>query len=270
VLHADTLHPGIVGAMKMKGAGPTRVGPPTVAPRRPPERAVGEPESAGASTQPPRRSLLDIPVHAPISRDAAAGEIASAAHARAVTIGSNIYMAPWAYRPDTRAGRELIAHEQVHVAQSQLGMSSGEAAEAAAEGEARALAPTIATRGWSGVAVTRPAVPLMRDALPEQDLSQDRDQIRATLEQRNPWLVMLTNRVQIEKEFVERIVLSRQRISTQRAMAKLPDPATTYLSDEIDRRKRLRAPYERKQGQETAALGKHAAWIKINIFEHIS
>jgi hypothetical protein len=187
-----------------------------------------------------------------------------------VTIGRNIYMPPWAYRPDTQAGRELIAHEQVHVAQADVGMASGEAAEAAAESEARALAPTIATRGWSGVSVTRPAVPIMRDAIPEQDLSQDRAKIVATLEQRYPWLSMLTNRVQLEQEFVERILLSRQEVSTQKAIAKLPDPATTYASEEIDRRNRKRAPYYRQLEREAAALAKHAAWVKINIGELIS
>lgn len=220
--------------------------------------------------EPPARSLLSLPVHAPISHDAAAGALADAAGARAVTIGSDIYMAPSAYRPDTRAGSELIAHEQVHVAQAQVGRASGAAAEAAAEAEARTLAPTIASSGWSGITVTRPAVPLMRDAIPEQDLSQDRDQIRTTLEQRYPWLQMLSNRVEIEREFIERIVLTRQNVSTRRALAKLPSPQDTYLSDEIERRQRRRAPLERQEFRQATELKQHAAWMKIDIFELIS
>lgn len=238
--------------------------------------AIGQPtlgaprSSVPEAPRSPVRSLLDVPVHAPITSDAKASELARAAHARAVTIGSNIYIPPPAFRPHTSEGRELIAHEQVHVAQSHVGMASGTAAETAAEAEANALAPRIARQGWSGIAVTRPAVPMMRDKLPEQDLSEDRDQIRGTLEQRNPWLQMLTNREQIEKEFVERIVLSRQIISTQRALQKLPDPRATYASDEIERRQRVRAPVEKRLEREGAALSKHAAWAKINIWELIS
>lgn len=224
--------------------------------------------SAGTAMRP--RSLLDIPIHAPITSDARATGLARAAQARAVTIGRNIYIPPAAFHPETAVGRELIAHEQVHVAQSHVGMASGESAEASAEAEARALAPRIATGGWSGISVTRPAVPMMRDKLPEQDLSEDRDQIRTTLEQRNPWLQMLTNREQIEKEFVERIVLTRQSASTQRALQKLPNARATYASDEIERRERLRAPSERKLEREAVALSKHSAWVKINIQELIS
>ena len=46
--------------------------------------------------------------------------------ARAFTFGSDIFFAQRAYNPDTRTGRELIAHELVHVVQHNNGCVSGE------------------------------------------------------------------------------------------------------------------------------------------------
>lgn len=218
----------------------------------------------------PAYSLRTAPVHATIEHDANAREIASAAHARAVTVGSRIYISPDEFAPNTQRGRELIAHEQVHVAQQALGVASTESALDAAEAEARTLAPILAERGWANVRVSRPAGPLMRDALPEQDLSEDRRAIRAELESRYPWLLRLSNRVAIEREFADRIALERRVVRTRQVLEKLPDPAGTYLSEEIERRKRRRAPVERRLGRDMIERDKHLVSVRIDPMELVS
>jgi hypothetical protein len=216
------------------------------------------------------QAKLDIPIHPPVAHDAAAGDIAAAARARAVTVGSRIYIAPSEYNPGSTRGRELIAHEQVHVAQQRLGTSTGEGSVAAAEAEARQLAPVIARAGWANVRVTQPAAPVMRDRYPDEDLSDDRDVIRNTLEARYPYLAMLSNHKQIEHEFVERIAYEKQSTATQRAISALPNPAGTFLSDEIDKRKRALEPYYRRLRKQVEARDKYLTSIQIDPMELVS
>src|SRR5262249_18331198 len=49
--------------------------------------------------------------------DAAADRVAAAHHARAVTVGDDIYFARGEYTPGTQRGDELLVHELTHVAQ---------------------------------------------------------------------------------------------------------------------------------------------------------
>jgi peptidoglycan hydrolase-like protein with peptidoglycan-binding domain len=56
-----------------------------------------------------------------IHADGEAGDFARAIHAQAFALDRDIYFAPGAYRPDTGAGRRLIAHELAHVAQQAAG-----------------------------------------------------------------------------------------------------------------------------------------------------
>lgn len=58
-------------------------------------------------------SLSDVRIHA--DDDAAA--LARSVSARAFTVGSDIFFAPGEYQPASPAGRELLIHELVHVAQ---------------------------------------------------------------------------------------------------------------------------------------------------------
>ena len=62
-------------------------------------------------------SLADVRVHT----DALAGTLATAVQARAFTTGADIYFARGEYRPGSTEGRQLLAHELVHVVQ-QRGM----------------------------------------------------------------------------------------------------------------------------------------------------
>lgn len=56
-----------------------------------------------------------------IHTGAAAGAAARAVRARAFTTGEDIFFAPGAFDPASAAGRELIAHELMHVVQAQQG-----------------------------------------------------------------------------------------------------------------------------------------------------
>jgi hypothetical protein len=66
-------------------------------------------------------SFADVRVHA----DGEAGESARLLHARAYTLGSQIFFAPRQYQPGTTAGRHLLAHELSHVIQQERMRSPG-------------------------------------------------------------------------------------------------------------------------------------------------
>jgi Domain of unknown function (DUF4157) len=72
---------------------------------------------------------------------ATADPAVAAAGAKAVTLGQRIAFAPGRYRPDTEAGRTLIAHELIHTRQQNSGAPDR---GRAAEREAAALAPELA------------------------------------------------------------------------------------------------------------------------------
>jgi Domain of unknown function (DUF4157) len=66
-------------------------------------------------------SLSDVRIHS----DDAAAALARSVSARAFTVGSDIFFGPGEYRPGTPAGRELLAHELVHVVQQRDAAPSG-------------------------------------------------------------------------------------------------------------------------------------------------
>ena len=73
--------------------------------------AAGQELAAGAEG--PAFDLSAVRVHA----DAEAGALTGAMRAAAVTVGDDVYFAAGRFRPDTRPGRALIAHELTHVEQ---------------------------------------------------------------------------------------------------------------------------------------------------------
>lgn len=86
--------------------------------------------SSGAAMEPGVRSSMEqalghdfssVRVH----RDHAAERAASAIHARAFTVGSDVYFSSGEYRPASEAGRHLLAHELTHVVQQSGGSASG-------------------------------------------------------------------------------------------------------------------------------------------------
>ena len=66
-------------------------------------------------------SLTDVRIHA----DGTAAALARSVSARAFTVSSDIFFGEGEYKPDTGPGRELLAHELVHVVQQRGAPRSG-------------------------------------------------------------------------------------------------------------------------------------------------
>ena len=76
------------------------------------------------------RERLEPPLGADLSRvrihaDAAADDLARSVHAHAFTSGRDIFFRAGLYDPESRAGRRLLTHELVHVAQQTTTPPSG-------------------------------------------------------------------------------------------------------------------------------------------------
>lgn len=92
------------------------------------ERTVRQAIESGGKSLPPDlqtdfgpklgTDLSDVSIHTGTSANTAARSI----NAEAFTLGSDIAFADGAYRPDTRSGRRLLAHELTHVAQHSGGV----------------------------------------------------------------------------------------------------------------------------------------------------
>lgn len=109
------------------------------------------------------QSLGDVRVHI----GAESQDAAQAIRARAYTDGKDIHFAPGQYRPDTAAGRRLVAHEVAHTLQNAeraaLGLSSslsapGDSSEREADRFADAFVTGRAVKTPRLVAGARPAV----------------------------------------------------------------------------------------------------------------
>ena len=123
------LDPGITSAIDASRGGGR---PLERAARQRLEQGLGEP-------------LGDVRVHA----DAHTATLARAVSARAFTVGSDLFFAAGAYRPGSRDGDKLIAHEVTHAVQQRGAPASGpltvSAPADAAEVEAEAMASTLQT-----------------------------------------------------------------------------------------------------------------------------
>ena len=124
---AGPLHPGITSAIDTSYGG-----------GQPLERSARERLELGLG-----ESLGDVRVHT----DAHAAALARAVSARAFTVGADLFFAAGAYRPGSRDGDKLIAHEATHAVQQRGGPASGplslSAPGDAAELEAEAMASTL-------------------------------------------------------------------------------------------------------------------------------
>jgi hypothetical protein len=69
----------------------------------------------------PGHTLRDVHVHT----DDEAGLLTRAMESRAFAVGSDLFFAPGEYRPGTKAGDHLLAHELAHVAQTGGGCDTG-------------------------------------------------------------------------------------------------------------------------------------------------
>jgi hypothetical protein len=77
--------------------------------------------------------LGDLRLHAGVEAQAIAG----AHRAEAVTLGGDVFFAAGAFRPDTYAGRRLIAHELAHAVQQARGAARGQPLAQEARGPVR-------------------------------------------------------------------------------------------------------------------------------------
>ncbi|HTP19635.1 MAG TPA: DUF4157 domain-containing protein [Solirubrobacteraceae bacterium] len=105
ILPGGVVHPDVEAAIAAaRGGG------------RPADRAVTGDVGAALGD-----SLRDVRIH----QDADAAALARSVSARAFTVGSDIFFGPGEYQPGTRGGRELLAHELVHVVQQRGASSDG-------------------------------------------------------------------------------------------------------------------------------------------------
>jgi hypothetical protein len=116
--------------------------------------------------------LAGVRVHA----SEAAGQAAAALHAKAFSLGSTIWFGQGRYRPDTRAGRRLLAHEVAHtIQQSGRGPEPGTPLEVGAPGDpvelaaGRAAEAVAAGRPVPGVGQGPDAPRIQRDPLDEEE-----------------------------------------------------------------------------------------------------
>jgi hypothetical protein len=100
------------------------------------------------------RELIGPEVHeARIHVNEPADALARAAHARAVTVGKDIYFRSDAFVPDTPAGLGLLAHELTHVAESERPGAGWRRATSAGIGDEEHLARS---RQWSAMHLAVP------------------------------------------------------------------------------------------------------------------
>ena len=127
ILPGGVVHPDVDAAIAAASGGGSAVHRSTAA-------------TVGAALGDP---LADVRIHT----DSGAAGLARSVSARAFTVGRDIFFGAGEYRPTTPAGRELLAHELVHVVQQRgaprggkLTVSQpGDAAEREAEDVARGI-----------------------------------------------------------------------------------------------------------------------------------
>jgi hypothetical protein len=116
------------------------------------EEAIDRARGAGAPLAPDLRARMEEGLGADLSgarlhTGAGAEQLARSVEARAFTVGSDVFFGAGQFDPSSRPGRELIAHELVHVVQQAGAASSGpllvDDADSAAEQEARTAAQSV-------------------------------------------------------------------------------------------------------------------------------
>ena len=128
-------------------------------------RSVNEPCACGGGC--PRCSDQGLPGDfSQVRFHPSAPEVTTPLHARAVTMGQDIYFRPGEFRPGTPAGEKLIAHELAHTLQTRLGRTekshpTAAPTEVALEDNADALAT-----GKTSEVIPAPAGRPLRSPLP--------------------------------------------------------------------------------------------------------
>lgn len=125
-----------------------------------------------------------------IHNDSEADQLSRALGADAFTIGTHVFFRRDTCDPHTREGRELIAHEVVHVLQQCTGRVLGgrngitvQAADDAFEREAAALAPALASADCAAPTYPLPPLPRCRPMVVQRNAQR---MIQAAMNQINP------------------------------------------------------------------------------------
>jgi Domain of unknown function (DUF4157) len=114
------------GVIARDGAGilPDGTAHPDVAAAIARRRGYGEPVEEGLRTELEGQlgeSFHDVRFH----KDPEANEIARSVAANAFTVGQDVYFADGQFSPDSKEGKELVAHELAHVKQQRGAPTSG-------------------------------------------------------------------------------------------------------------------------------------------------
>lgn len=129
------------------------------------ERALGD-RSNGQALEPAVRQQMEVGLGQPLDkvrvhRDEGAAQLSSDLQARAFTRGQDIYFARGTWQPETREGKQLLAHELVHTLQpattTELRGASPTQALSQPSEPAEVEAETIAARVVGGLSSRQPA-----------------------------------------------------------------------------------------------------------------
>jgi hypothetical protein len=194
----------------------------------------------------------------------AASVIAEAFGARALAVGRHIIVGADEHRLETAQDRRLLAHEAIHVAQM-TGSTMGRPVVglAAAEREAEA----VEALGPGEVLPSRVTARVLCKKARPRVTDPEVDRAATELSTEYPWLTKLSNVDQIVAAFASWIATHRKARRFAVAIAKLPSPEATYLSEERERRERRIAPLEAKRFAAAQRLTKMPKNIEINLVE---
>ncbi len=134
------------------------------------------------------RDFKDVRIHT----DGDAHELSRAIHARAFTIGNDIFFKQGAYAPGTKAGRETLIHELTHVVQQSGNKSSGRlklgAPDTVHEKEADRMGkgPVSAGSARSGAVQAQEEDDLIQPQ-EEEDLIQSQPEVSGVVQRDDDW-----------------------------------------------------------------------------------
>jgi hypothetical protein len=117
------------------------------------------------------------PAAADVRIHPSAPEITGPLHARAVTLGQDIYFAPGEYQPATASGSALLQHELAHVAQTEAGKSLPASHSVSSPGDALENNANALAEGRTRAPLPAPPGTALRTPLPgESDAAHARRQ----------------------------------------------------------------------------------------------
>ena len=145
-----------------------------------------------------------------------------------------VYLNPESYDPGTPEGRQLLAHEVLHVAQTRL---RGDGANEAPAHEAELEAADLAAEFAGGQLSRRPRMPLSADQIAadaDADTAQQRERARTALHGQIDAMIAL-----LQMHLPKRSAIARARLSRRRA--RLPTTAAALAVEQRSLQRTLNA-----------------------------